>query len=285
MIPYPIDYVRATSVQHALDLLAGDPEARLLAGGHSLIPMMKLRLARPSKLIDIGRLPELHGIEIQTDHIAIGAASTHARLADDARIATLLPIIPEAASVLADPTVRNRGTIGGSLVNADPSADWPAIMLALDATLEVAGPGGLRQIAAEDFFVGFMSSALNEGEILARIRIPLPGPAVGAYRKFRHPASGYAVAGAAVALQCKAGRCTGGRIGITGVAETPFRARAAEALLGRGMAGSWSEVAQVVDAAFADVTPLEDHFADGAYRVQLGKVMLRRALEDALQRA
>src|SRR5262249_40537670 len=133
MIPYPVDYVRATSVAHALAMLSNDPAAKLLAGGHSLIPLMKLRLATTPLLIAIGRLPDLHGIELHSDHIAIGAATTHAELGRHPGLAELFPLIRMAAEVIADPTVRNRGTIGGSLVHADPSADWPAVMLALDA--------------------------------------------------------------------------------------------------------------------------------------------------------
>lgn len=283
MIPYPVEYVKATSVAHALALLASDAEAKLLAGGQSLIPLMKLRLASMPLLVDIGRLPELHGIEIESDHIAIGAATTHADLASHARLGELLPLIPLAAHVIADPTVRNRGTIGGSLVNADPSADWPAIMLALDAQIEVTGSDGARQIPAHAFFVGFMSSAVQQGELLTRIRIPLPGPARSAYRKFRHPASGYAVAAVAVALRYTDEQCVGGNIGITGVAETAFRPYAAEDLFLAGFAGSDEEITKIVDAAFTDVQPLEDNFADGAYRIQLAKVMLKRALEDAVR--
>lgn len=285
MIPYPVDYVRATSVSHALALLSSVPEAKLLAGGHSLVPLMKLRLASASKLIDIGKLPELLGIDVSTDHISIGSATTHARLEQDSRLAAIAPLIPLAAQLIADPTVRNRGTIGGSLVNADPSADWPAIMLALDAELEVAGNQGVRRIPADSFFVGFMASALEPGEILTRIRIPLPAPQRVAYRKFRHPASGYAVAAAAVALHGADGAYTGARIGMTGVAETAFRALAAEAQIGENFSGSQADIARVVDLAFADITALEDNFADSEYRIQLAKVMLKRALEDAVSQA
>ncbi|QBR01368.1 FAD binding domain-containing protein [Paraburkholderia pallida] len=281
MIPYAVDYVRATSVAHALAALASDPDARLLAGGHSLIPLMKLRLTGVSRLVDIGALPELRGIEIHPDHIAIGAATTHAELGSHAGLAEHLPLIALAAGVIADPTVRNRGTLGGSLVHADPSADWPAVMLALDARMEVTGSAGVRVVPADAFFVGLMASVVQQDELLTRIVIPLPGPDRVAYRKFRHPASGYAVAAAAVALRYAGNRCTGGMIGVTGVAETAFRAYAAEAELERGFTGSAEEILRIVEAAFADVTPLEDGFADGAYRTQLAKVMLGRALADA----
>ncbi|MGF6904054.1 FAD binding domain-containing protein [Paraburkholderia sp. GAS348] len=285
MIPYAVEYLRATNVAHALAMLASDSEARLLAGGHSLIPLMKLRLASVSRLIDIGGLPELHGIAVHPDHIAIGAATTHAELGSHSRLAEFLPLIPQAAGVIADPTVRNRGTIGGSLVHADPSADWPAVMLALDARMEITGVAGPRVIPADEFFVGFMSSAVQQDEMLTRIFIPLPGPDRVAYRKFRHPASGYAVAAAAVALRYAGNRCTGGMIGVTGVAETAFRAHTAEAGLASGFTGSAEEIGRLVETAFADVTPLEDGFADGVYRLQLARVMLSRALADAVRHA
>jgi aerobic carbon-monoxide dehydrogenase medium subunit len=283
MIPYAVDYMRATSVAHALEMLGNDPEAKLLAGGHSLIPLMKLRLTGVSRLIDIGRLPELHGIEIHADHVAIGAATTHAELGTHSQLAALLPLIPQAARVIADPAVRNRGTLGGSLVHADPSADWPAIMLALDARMEVAGQGGPRFVPANEFFVDFMSSAVRQDELLTRILVPLPGPDRVAYQKFRHPASGYAVAAAAVALRYTGSRCTGGMIGVTGVSGTAFRAHEAEAGLASGFTGSAEEIGRLAERAFVGVTPLEDAFADGAYRVQLAKVMLRRALAEAVR--
>ncbi|WP_233889760.1 FAD binding domain-containing protein [Paraburkholderia flagellata] len=282
MIPFAVDYVRATSVAHALDVLSSDSDARLLAGGHSLIPLMKLRLAGVSRLIDVGRLPELRGVEIHHDHVAIGAATTHAELGNDARLAEVLPLIRMAASVIADPAVRNRGTIGGSLVHADPSADWPAVMLALDARMEIASVAGSRVVPADAFFTGFMSAAVLQNEMLMRIHVPLPGADRVAYRKFRHPASGYAVAAAAVALRYAGDRCTGGMIGVTGVAETAFRARAVEAALASEFNGSSEEINRLAEIAFVDVTPLEDGFADGAYRKQLAKVMLRRALTDAV---
>jgi aerobic carbon-monoxide dehydrogenase medium subunit len=282
MIPYPVDYVRATSVAHALAMLSNEPDAKLLAGGHSLIPLMKLRLSNVPLLIDIGRLPELHGIELHSDHIAIGAATTHAELGRHAGLAELCPLFALAAGVIADPTVRNRGTIGGSLVHADPSADWPAVMLALNARMEVTGVNGTRDIPADAFFTGFMSSAVQPDEMLTRILIPLPGPDRVAYRKFRHPVSGYAVAAAAVALRYAGTTCIGGAIGVTGVAETAFRAYTAESELARGFTGAAEEIARLVETAFADVTPLEDGFADGAYRLQLAKVMLSRALADAV---
>jgi carbon-monoxide dehydrogenase medium subunit len=283
MIPYEVDYVRAGSMREALSVLAKHADAKLLAGGHTLVPMMKLRLARPALLIDIGGLPELKGIEVRQDRISIGGAATHAELEASAQLKALAPLFSIAARVIADPTVRNRGTIGGALVHADPSADWPAVVLALQAEMEVLGKDGTRRIPAHEFFVGFMSAAVQPDEILTRIHVPLPISSRVGYRKFRHPSSGYAVAAAAVVLDLVGQGYAGGRIGITGVAETAFRAYAAEALLNADFGGRNDEVEAVVEAAFADVTPLEDNFADGTYRLHLGKVMLKRALEDAMR--
>jgi carbon-monoxide dehydrogenase medium subunit len=282
MIPYETDYVRATTLADALALLAGDDNAKVLAGGHSLIPVMKLRLVRPSKLIDVARLAELKGITFGEDAISIGSATTHAELEADPQLKQHAPLFSLVGAVIADPAVRNRGTIGGALVNADPSADWPAAMLALQAEMEISSLAGTRRVAATDFFVGFLTSAVQPGEILTRIHIPRPAGTNMGYRKFRHPASGYAVAAAAVTLQFDGARCAGGTIGITGVAATAFRPFSAEALLARGFSGLPEEIESVAAAAFADVEALEDNFADARYRLQLGRTMLKRALGDAV---
>lgn len=283
MIPYEVEYLRAGSVQQALSLLVQNPEAKILAGGHTLLPMMKLRLARPALLVDIGRLPELRGIAVHEETISIGSATTHAELEASAELKQLAPLFPLAAAVIADPTVRNRGTIGGALVHADPSADWPAVVLAMDAEMEVVGAHGSRRIPAPEFFAGFMATVVAPDEILTRIHVPLPAPARVGYRKFRHPSSGYAVAAAAVAINIGKDGYTWGRIAITGVADTAFRAWGAGALLEGSFADLPDKVDDIVEAAFANVPPLEDNFADGAYRLQLGRVMLKRALADALK--
>jgi aerobic carbon-monoxide dehydrogenase medium subunit len=281
MIPYETDYVRAATLTDALSLLAAESEAKILAGGHSLIPIMKLRLARPSKLIDVAHLPELRGIEIGNDVISIGSATTHAELEESAQLKLRAPLFAAVGAVIADPAVRNRGTIGGALVNADPSADWPAAMLALGAEMEISSLNGTRHVAATDFFVGFLTSAVQPKEILTRIYIPDPAGTHVGYRKFRHPASGYAVAAAAVNLRFVGGRCTGGKIGITGVAATAFRPFAAEALLAQGCSGRPEEIEKIAAEAFSNVEALDDNFADAAYRLQLGRTMLKRALGDA----
>ena len=282
MISDVFDYERPVDLAAALAALArhGDG-ARVIAGGHSLLPMMKLRLAGPEVLIDINALRELHGIEIGSDEVVIGAATTHATLEHHAALAAALPLIPMVAHQIADPTVRNRGTLGGSLAHADPSADWPAVMLVLGARVDVAGSTGARSVAIEDFFKGMFETALEAGEVIVGVRIARrPGTRV-AYRKFRHPASGYAVVGVAVVLDVDQGRCTGGRIAITGFADRAFLATRAQALL-PGYDGDPAATERLLEAAFSQVAPLEDRFADADYRTQLGRTMLRRALNDAL---
>jgi aerobic carbon-monoxide dehydrogenase medium subunit len=202
MIPASFDYVRTTSLAEAVALLQKDTDgSKLVAGGHTLIPTLKLRLASPALLIDIRGIDELKGIEF-ADRIRIGALTTHAELLASEPLRNVLPIFHQAADQIADPQVRNRGTIGGSLANADPAADWPAVVVALKGELELAGPEGRRRVAAEDFFVDIMTTALEPGEVLVAVHLSRPDPATQfRYRKIRHPASGYAVVGVAVALR------------------------------------------------------------------------------------
>lgn len=281
MIPSAFDYIRPGSLAEAMARLAelGDG-AKLISGGHSLLPMMKLRLAAPATLIDIAALAELRGIDIGTGEVAIGAATTHAEIEHHPGLGATLPLLPRVAGLIADPAVRNRGTLGGSLAHADPSADWPAAMLALDATIDVVGAQGARSIAAGTFFRGLFETALKPDEIVVRVRIPVVGQRREAYRKFRHPASGYAVVGVAVVLSFEGQRCSGGRIAITGFTDHAFRPGAAEAALA-GYAGLPEQTQRLVDLAFDGATALEDRFADAAYRTQLGRTLLRRALADA----
>jgi carbon-monoxide dehydrogenase medium subunit len=281
MIPAAFDYVRPTTLLAAIAALKQyGAVAKVLAGGHSLLPMMKLRFASPDVLIDVNELSELKGIRFSEGEVAIGAATTHAALEHHGQIAASLPLIALLAPQIADPTVRNRGTLGGAIAHSDPTADWPAAMLALDAVFDLAGPEGERSIAAEDFFKGLFETALGSEEILVRVRIPLKNGARASYRKFRHPASGYAVVGVAVVLHMNGERCIGGRIAATGFADHAFRAKVAEAMLA-GYDGQPQHSDRIVEQAFKDVVPLEDRFADAEYRLQLARTMLRRALGDA----
>ncbi|WP_280155798.1 xanthine dehydrogenase family protein subunit M [Piscinibacter sp. XHJ-5] len=281
MIPSAFDYVRPDSLSDALALLARHRDAaKPMSGGHSLLPMMKLRLAAPDLVVDVNELGELHGITVGRNEVVVGAATTHATLEHHPEVAAALPLMPVVACQIADATVRNRGTLGGSLAHADPSADWPAAMLAQNAVFEVAGSSGSRSIAARDFFKGLFETALQPGELIVAVRIPVAANTRVAYRKFRHPASGYAVVGVAVVLDYDKGRCGGGCIAITGFADHAFRAERAEAELSKHV-GEPSHIERLLDLAFDGVAPIEDRFADAEYRLQLARTMLRRALADA----
>ncbi len=196
MLPAPFDYQRPTSLAEAISLLAQNEDAKVLAGGHSLIPAMKLRLAQPNTIVDIGRIAELSYIREQDGKIAIGAMTTHFEIESSALLRERCPLLPEVARQIGDAQVRNKGTLGGSLVHADPAADWPAAVLALDAEFDVAGPKGRRTVRIADFFVEMMQSAVQQNEILCEIRLPLTPKSV-AYVKFAQKASGFAIAGVA----------------------------------------------------------------------------------------
>ena len=278
MIPAAFDYVRAESLSQAIELLAANPDgAKLVAGGHTLIPTLKLRLASPALLIDISRIAQLKGIDIG-EHIRIGALTTHAELRASEPLREAIPLFHQAADLISDPQVRNRGTIGGSLANADPAADWPAIVIALNATIEVAGPDGVRQIAAKDFFVDIMTSALGADEVLTAVHVARPAPdARFVYRKIRHPASGYAVVGVAMALRIKDDAVTEIAIGVTGAAGFAFPAQAAaEFLIGKPL--SLENIDAAARIASENIDYLSDQYAPAAYRRQLVKTEIGRAL-------
>jgi carbon-monoxide dehydrogenase medium subunit len=278
MIPASFDYVRASSLAEAVGLLQNDPDSsKLVAGGHTLIPTLKLRLASPSLLIDISGIGELKGIEVG-DRVRIGALTTHAELLASEPLRKVLPIFHQAADVIADPQVRNRGTIGGSLANADPAADWPAVVVALKGELELAGPTGRRRIAANDFFVDIMTTALEPGEVLVAIHLPCPNPGTQyRYRKIRHPASGYAVVGVAIALCLHNGTVSEAAIAITGATGHVFAAESAGAhLIGKPL--SSESIASAASLASEQAECLSDHYASADYRKHLVKTEVGRAL-------
>jgi carbon-monoxide dehydrogenase medium subunit len=279
MIPAAFDYVRATSLDQAIDLLNHDSDgSRLLAGGHTLIPTLKLRLASPSLLIDIGGITELKGIEVGDVSVRIGALTTHAELLASVPLHEALPIFREAADVIADPQVRNRGTIGGSLANADPAADWPAVMVAVQAELELAGPKGLRRVAAKEFFVDIFSTALAPGEVLTHINIPRPPPRTRmTYRKVRHPASGYAIVGVAASVCLQNDVVDSASIGITGAANRALEGRIASDFL-KGKAFSSEHISEAAQLLAAATDCLSDRYASAEYRANLVNVQVRRAL-------
>ncbi|MFO7246110.1 MAG: xanthine dehydrogenase family protein subunit M [Thermaerobacter sp.] len=286
MIPAAFAYHRASSVDEAVRLLQelGD-DARVLAGGHSLLPAMKLRLARPGAVVDIGRIEGLRGIRRQVDHVEVGALTRHADLAA-ARLPAGLEALAECADRIADPQVRRRGTIGGSLCHADPSADWPAAVLALEGQLVLVGPGGERVVPAAEWFVAPFMTALQPGEILTAIRFPVPQARSGsAYLKLARKASDFAIVGAAARVTVDgSGRCTGAAVGVTGVGDVPYRATAVEDLL-VGRVLDDQVIAEAAARAVEGVDPVSDVHAGAEYRAQVAQVYVRRAVQEALGRA
>lgn len=288
MIPAAFDYYAPSSLDEALQLLQqhGD-DAKLLAGGHSLIPLMKLRLADPKVLIDLSHIPDLAYVRPSDGGVAVGALTTHHMLETSDVLRAELPLVAEAASLIGDMQVRNRGTIGGSLVHADPGGDLPAAVLALGGTLVLRGPGGERTVSADEFFVGMLTTAIGADEILTEVRLPrLPGRAGYAYEKFANKASGYAVVGVAAAVSLGGdGTAQEARIAVTGASAQPVRATAAEdALRGQRLTPETIQAAGERAAAAVD-DPLEDIHASGEYRRELVRVYTRRALQRAARAA
>ena len=281
------DYYRAQSLGDAQALLAAHPGAKLLAGGHSLIPLLKLRLAAPSAVIDIGRITELRGVSINDGQIRIGALTTHAELAASADLRRSAAALAEAAAIVGDPAVRNRGTIGGNVAHADPASDLPTVLVALGARVIAVGPRGERTIDAGSFFTGIMTTALEENEILAAIVVPASEAGEGsAYVKFAHPASRYAVLGAAASVRLKDGTCTAASVAVGGLLPSARRARAVEAAL-TGAAPTDAQVATAaakVDADLGDEVT-GDIFASAEYRRAMAPVYVKRALLAAAARA
>ena len=231
MYPAPFDYVRATSLDDALRLLGESDDAKLLAGGHSLLPMMKLRLAQPGKLVDIGRLP-LRGVALAGDAVRIGALTTHAEIASSPVVRQHCPMIGEAAAMIGDPQVRNRGTIGGNIAHADPGSDLPAALVASGATVRLRGKQGERTVAAKSFFLDLLTTDLRPGELITAVDVPKTAPGTGsAYLKFEHPASGYAVVGAAAWVRMSGGKCAAAGLAFNGVTAVPLTSDAAVAQL------------------------------------------------------
>jgi carbon-monoxide dehydrogenase medium subunit len=286
MIPGAFAYHRPKSVQEAVALLAdlGD-DARPLAGGHSLIPMMKLRLAEPANLVDLSGIGDLKGIRTDGGDVVIGAMTTqHAVIASDA-LAKTLPILAEAAHVIADPQVRYMGTIGGNVANGDPGNDMPAVMIALDATYVLSGKAGERGVAARDFYQGTYMTALKPGEILSAIRVPTPPAGHGyAYEKLKRKIGDYATAAAAVILTMTGGKVTSCAIGLTNVAERPLFAKEAGDIL-TGSTLDPATVKRAVAAAEAITSPASDTRGPAEYRTKMAGVMLSRALARAKTRA
>jgi len=297
------DYHRAGSVAEAIQMLGSHQDAKLLAGGQSLIPLMKLRLARPAVLVDIGRIVDLKGISVNGDTIHIGGLTTHHEIASSAQIKSANPMLAEAAAGIGDQAVRNRGTIGGNLAHADPASDWGTVLTALDASVDIQGPSGSRSVALDDFFQGAFTTALAENEVVTGVNVPvltvhdhdhghdhehehghdhgsrdIHGQ-VGEYAKMAHPASFYAVVGGAVVVTVDGQRCTAARIAVGGLVPSPLRARSVEnALVGKELTPE--NISAAVDHLADDLGDdvFGDIFASAEYRRVVAPVEVKHAL-------
>jgi aerobic carbon-monoxide dehydrogenase medium subunit len=281
VIPATFDYVRAGSIDEAVDALRehGD-EAKLLAGGHSLLPLMKLRLATPEVLVDLGRVEALRGVcETDDGRIAIGAMTTHDEVVHDPLIRDHCGVLAEVAALVGDAQVRHRGTIGGALAHGDAAGDLPAALLALDGSVTVQGPDGRREVAAADLFVDYLTTAIGEDEVVVDVRVPKLGDGWGwRYEKFTRVAQAGAIVGSCALVKRSNGSIEDVRVGLTNMATVPLRATATEQALAGGSADA---IADAAASAAEGTDPPSDLNADGAYRQHLARVLTRRALEAA----
>jgi carbon-monoxide dehydrogenase medium subunit len=286
MYPATFEYHRPGSVDEAVRLLSTHKDdAKLLAGGHSLVPIMKLRLATPKHVIDLRKISGLSGIREDGGAIVIGAMTTHYAIESSAPVKSKCPILSEAAAMIGDPQVRNWGTIGGSIAHADPAADWPAVVLALGAEIKATGPKGARTIKADDFFKDVMTTALGPDEVLTEVRIPVPAAGSGmAYVKHPHPASRFAVVGVAAVVTVSGGKCQAASVAITGVGAKASRAKGVEAAL-QGKALDAATIAAAAEKAADGIQMSADLQGSVEYKQHLTRVYTRRALEAAAGRA
>jgi len=278
MIPAAFDYELADSVEHALGLLGSDPDAKVLAGGHSLVPALKLRIARPSKLVDIGRLSDLAYVRDAGTQLAIGALTRHAAVHGDPLLQEHCPIVSTTAGKIGDPQVRHRGTIGGSLAHGDPASDLPAVMLALGADFVIVGGGGERTVAAADFFTGVFETAVGPGELLTEIRVPKLGESTGwSYLKYHRRSQDWATVGVAALVHRDNGSAVGASVVLASMGGTPLRARGVEDAVASG-------ASPVVAAGHAaeGTEPSSDTAASAEFRMHLARVLTERALVEAL---
>ena len=276
MIPAPFDYARAESIDDAIRLLSEHEDAKILAGGHSLLPLMKLRLARPSMLVDVSRIGDLSYTRDDGDVVAIGALTRHHDVANSEALHDLCPILPYAASLIGDPQVRHVGTIGGSVAHADPASDLPSVLVALDAEMVVRGPGGAsRTVGAGDFFTGLFEPDLAHNEVLAEIRVPKTAGRGWSYLKFHRRSQDWAMVGVAALT----GNGSAAAVALTNMADRPVRAAGVEEALTGG-----ADAAAAAERAPEGTSPPSDAFASAEYRRELSKVLVRRALEEAQAR-
>jgi aerobic carbon-monoxide dehydrogenase medium subunit len=287
MIPAAFDYIAPRSLDEAVRALSEHgEEAKLLAGGHSLLPLLKLRLANPKLLIDLGKVPGLNEINQRADKIVVGALATHYQIESSKLLKSKCPLLSETARFIGDVQVRNRGTIGGSLSHADPSADWPAAIVALGSELKLSGPRGDRLVSAEEFFLGAMTTAIESTEILTEIRVPVSSRRYGsAYFKMAQQASGFAIVGVAVWLRMDAkDGCEDIGVGVTGLSDKPIRAKTVEERL-RGNKLTSKLIEESASQVAENSYPLEDLHASAKFRAHLARVYTTRAIQEATRRA
>jgi carbon-monoxide dehydrogenase medium subunit len=284
VIPAAFAYARPTTVEEALRVIAeGGDDVKVLAGGQSLIPVMRLRLAAPELVVDLTRVEELRGVREEGDQLVVGAMTTHADVLTDPLLAQYAQLVVQATETVADRQVRRRGTFGGALAHADPAGDLPAVALALDAEFVVAGPAGRRTVPASEFFVDYLTTALEEGELLVEIRLPKLSAADGwgtRYEKFNRVAQAWSIVAVAAAVRREGGRITEARIGLTNMGPTPLRAAATEAAL-VGVDVSLETVTAAAAQAAEGTSPSSDLNAQADYRQHLAQVLTRRALAAA----
>ena len=283
MIPQNFEYSSPSNLNEALALLANG-NAKVLAGGMSLIPLMKLRLAAPERLVDLGRVADLKGIREDGGNLHIGSMATHYDIESSALVRGKCPLLAEAASNIGDVQVRNMGTIGGSIAHADPAADYPASLLALEAKVRITSAKGERTLPVDQFLVDALTSALEPGEIVREVIVPVESAATGvSYQKMVQPASGFAIVGAAVRVRKSGGKVTFARVGITGLAAKAFRSTAVEKLL-EATAGSAADIQKAAAVVSDNVDANSDLHASADYRRQMARVYTARALAQALSR-
>jgi carbon-monoxide dehydrogenase medium subunit len=277
MIPAPFDYEVAESVEHAISLLGSRDDTKVLAGGHSLLPLLRLRLARPSLLVDVGRLEDLSYVRAAGDSIAIGALTRHHDVVTAPLLQEHNPLVAYAAGLIGDPQVRHRGTIGGSLAHGDPASDLPAVALALDCEIDIAGPAGVRTVPASEFFLGVFQTAVGSDELVTEVRVPKQsGDHVWSYLKFRRRAQDWATVGVAAVAKRSNGGVEGAAISLVSMGATPLRAAAAEA--------AWNAGEDPGAVAAEGTEPPSDTNGSAEYRRHLVQVLVRRAVEEAGRR-
>jgi len=283
MVPGAFEYFAPRSLPEAVKFLSEHrDDVKVLSGGQSLLQLMKMRLAKPAYLVDIGRVPGLDQITEEGNHFVIGALVTHAQIEDSALLKSKCSLLPQTATTIADVQVRNRGTIGGSIANADPAGDWPAAAVALDAEIQIFGPSGERWVNCDEFFLGLLMSVLEPDEIVTAIKVPVTGTDKTAYLKAAPRSSGFAVVGVAVRLAIDSvGNCSRAAIGITGVTDKAYRpARVEQMLTGKRLDSAI--IQQAAAEACRNVEPIEDINGSAEYRKQLTEVYVARAIETAL---